>query len=91
MNTEMNGKTILKLLCDDGILAPGVDPGEDDDLLECGLDSMAMMQMMVAVENQFGVVLTAEDLTLEHVRTARSLAARIAFRAPANRIHCHAE
>lgn len=81
MKLEISAQTVLDLLRQEEILATGEMPGAEDDLLECGLDSMALMQMMVAVETAFGVALGPEDLTLEHVRTARLLADRISHRA----------
>lgn len=81
MKLAINAQAVLDLLRQEEILAPGETPGADDDLIACGLDSMALMQMMVAVETVFGVTLGPQDLTLEHVRTAQSLADRISHRA----------
>jgi acyl carrier protein len=51
---------------------------EDGDLLAAGLDSMAVMQLVVAVEDCYGVELGADDLTRANLATPRTLAALLA-------------
>lgn len=51
---------------------------EDGDLLAAGLDSMAVMQLVVALEEQFGLELGPDDLTQANLATPRTLAALIA-------------
>jgi len=43
--------------------------GEDDDLLQAGLDSMAIMRLVVFIENEFGVVLPDDELAPENLQT----------------------
>jgi acyl carrier protein len=50
---------------------------EDGDLFAAGLDSMAVMQLVVAVEEAFGVVLGPEDLTRDGLATPQALAALV--------------
>lgn len=45
-----------------------------DDLFAAGMDSMAVMQLMVVVEEAFGVMIDPGDLTKENLGTAESLA-----------------
>lgn len=47
--------------------------GEDDDLLQAGLDSMAIMRLVMYVEDEFGVVLPDDELAPENLRTLRRL------------------
>jgi acyl carrier protein len=68
-------------MLEEAILAPDIDPSVDDELLNLGLDSMALMQWMIIAEQKFGVVMQPEDLALEHIQTARSMAQRLEYRA----------
>ena len=46
----------------------------DADLYEEGLDSMALMQLILALEQEFGVVVQPEDLDREHFKTLQAIA-----------------
>ena len=46
----------------------------DVDLFAKGLDSMAMMQLMLHLEREFGVRISPADMTRNHFATARVLA-----------------
>ena len=55
-------------------------PGEfrtDSDLFELGMDSMAVMQLIVIIEERWGVALGAADASRENLGTAERLAATI--------------
>lgn len=60
--------------------------GLDDDfdalssLPEAGLDSMAIMQLLLLIEERFGVWLPEEDLTRENFACIRSLTRAVARR-----------
>lgn len=54
--------------CDTGAL------GLDDDLFAQGLDSMAMMQLMLHLEKDFGVRIAPAEMTRNHFATVRVLA-----------------
>ena len=43
--------------------------GEHDDLLEAGLDSMAIMRLILFIENEFSVVLPDDELAPENLQT----------------------
>jgi|LakMenEpi03Aug12_release.lakeMendotaPanAssembly.Ray.scaffolds.fasta_scaffold1439836_1 acyl carrier protein len=75
---------ILKCMVEEAILAPDVDPSVDDALINLGLDSMALMQWMIIVEQKFGIVMQPEDLALEHIHSARSMAQRLEYRGKHN-------
>jgi acyl carrier protein len=47
------------------------------DLSEAGVDSLAMVRVLVAIEEKYGVWLEGEDLTPENLKTVESLAGRL--------------
>lgn len=65
------------------IMAPGHALAADDVLADAGVDSMALLKVLVFVEREVGVWVPDEDLTDEIVRSARSLAAYVCARATA--------
>ncbi len=71
---------VLGLIRDEGIVELGDGFGAGEDLFEAGLDSMAVMQLLVAAGERFGVVLEAGDVTRENFATAGALAGLIAKR-----------
>lgn len=62
----------------EGVLELDWDFPEDGDLFAAGLDSMAVMQLVVAVEDEYGIELGPDHLTRENLATPRTLAALIA-------------
>lgn len=73
---------LIDWLNDEGVMELDWDFPEDGDLFEAGLDSMAVMQLVVAVEDRFEIELGPEDLTRAHLATPTTLAALIAARLP---------
>ncbi len=71
---------LIDWLNDEGVLELEWDFPEDGDLFAAGLDSMAVMQLVVAVEDRFEVELGPDDLTKAHLATPTTLAALIAAR-----------
>jgi len=71
---------LIDWLNDEGVLELDWDFPEDGNLAEAGLDSMAVMQLVVAVEDRYGVELGPEDLTRENLATPITLAALIVAR-----------
>lgn len=61
----------------EGLLELDWDFPEDGDLFAAGLDSTAVLQLVVAVEDEYGVELTPADLSRENLATPASLAALI--------------
>lgn len=49
----------------------------DTDLFEVGLDSMAIMQLLLLIEEEFGVVIPVESVSRENFKTTRAVAALI--------------
>jgi len=68
---------LIDWLNDEGVLELDWDFPEDGDLAAAGLDSMAVMQLVVAVEDRWAVELGPEDLTKANLATPITLAALI--------------
>ncbi|MEY3896760.1 MAG: hypothetical protein RLZZ214_2280 [Verrucomicrobiota bacterium] len=79
-NNSPTPTEVIDWLNDEGVLELDWDFPEDGDLFEAGLDSMAVMQLVVAVEDRFGIELGPEDLTKANLATPTTLAALIALR-----------
>ena len=58
---------------------PGFDA--DSNLYESGLDSMAIMQLLILIEEEYGVALPESELTRQNFSTVRSVAGLIRARA----------
>jgi acyl carrier protein len=71
---------LIDWLNDEGVMELDWDFPEDGDLFAAGLDSMAVMQLVVAVEDRYEVELGPEDLTKANLATPVTLAALIAVR-----------
>jgi acyl carrier protein len=68
---------LIDWLNDEGVMELDWDFPENGDLQAAGLDSMAVMQLVVAIEDRYGVELGAEDLTQANLATPVTLAALI--------------
>ena len=73
-----NPTELIDWLNGEGLLELDWDFPEDGDLFAAGLDSMAVMQLVVAVEDEYGVELVPDDLTRETLATPTTLAKLIA-------------
>jgi len=80
MSMEVDGITVIKWLRSEEILSLDEGFTATDDLFLAGLDSMAVMQLVVAAEERFGVVLQAADLSKDNLGTAEALAALLTTR-----------
>lgn len=47
--------------------------GDDEDLLEAGLDSMGIMRLVLFIEQEFGVVLPDNEIVPENLRTLNAV------------------
>jgi D-alanine--poly(phosphoribitol) ligase subunit 2 len=47
--------------------------GDDDDLLEAGLDSMGLMRLIMFAEKEFGVTLPDTEIEPDNVRSLNAL------------------
>ena len=61
----------------DEILSVGADFTPTSDLVEAGLDSLALTQLMLSIEEQTGVWVDESLLTPENLKTAETLAALV--------------
>lgn len=69
-----NPTELIDWLNGEGLLELDWDFPEDGDLFAAGMDSMAVMQIVVAVEDEYGVELGPDDLTKENLATPTTLA-----------------
>jgi acyl carrier protein len=67
--------SILNLILEHDLLGDSTELHEDSDLFLHGLDSMALMQLLVQLEVTMGISLQPTDITRERFSTARALAA----------------
>ena len=56
------------------LLETGPSFNADSNLYEAGLDSMAIMQLLLLMEQKFGIMLPESDLSRENFNDIRSLA-----------------
>lgn len=65
---------VIELLISEHILEPQEPITSDADLFALGLDSMAMMQLLLQLEVRFGVNVSPGELKRERFATAAALA-----------------
>ena len=61
----------------DEVLDIDQDLTSESDLFEAGLDSMAIMQLLLQIEDHFGVELDPSDLSRDNFQTVSKIAALI--------------
>ena len=69
-------ESVFRILRDE-ILSVGSDFTPGSDLIEAGLDSLALTQLMLSIEEQTGVWVDESLLTPESLKTAETLAALV--------------
>lgn len=65
---------VIELLTTEHILEPQELLTPDTDLFSMGLDSMAMMQLLLLIEERFGLTINPAEMTRERFATASALA-----------------
>jgi acyl carrier protein len=65
------------------IMAPSHPIAADDVLADAGVDSMALLKVLVFLERELGVWVPDEDLSDEVIRSARTLATYVCERSAA--------
>jgi acyl carrier protein len=75
-------RAILRFLNTE-IMAPSHPIAADDVLADAGVDSMALLKVLVFLERELGVWVPDEDLSDEVIRSARTLAAYVCERSAA--------
>jgi acyl carrier protein len=73
-NPQSSRKTKLLELVTQDVLEVGPDFNAQSNLFDAGLDSMAIMQLLLLIEQNFGVRLPAAKLTREHFSSVDDLA-----------------
>ena len=68
---------VMAMLCEEGLVDLTADFPADGDLFSAGLDSMAVMQLIVIAEERFGAVIGPADAGRENLGTPAALAALI--------------
>lgn len=58
------------------VLAPGVACDADTPLASVGIDSMALLELVLLLERRHGLVIAEEDLLPQHMSTVRALVRR---------------
>jgi len=84
--TEKIEQALLEIIRD-GMLETTEDFDVQSDLFNAGLDSMAIMQLLIFIEQRFSVALPAQEVNKANFHSVRSLARLIGERSsPAS--HC---
>lgn len=65
---------LIDWLNDEGVLELDWDFPEEGDLFAAGLDSVAVTQLVAAVEDRYGIELSPEDLSRANLATPTTLA-----------------
>ena len=71
---QMKSEVVIAWLNEEGLVEISPDFPADGDLFAAGLDSMAVMQLVVAAEEKFGVILGPGDITRENLATPEAMA-----------------
>jgi acyl carrier protein len=72
MENELIALITTEILDTDQALTP------QGDLFAAGLDSMGIMQLLLAIEDRFGVVIDPADLSRDNFSTTEKIAALVA-------------
>lgn len=73
MTQDITPAAVLDLIVEQQIVDTSHTPGIDSDLFALGLDSMAMMQLLLHIEDRFGVAVQPGEMTRERFATAAAL------------------
>jgi acyl carrier protein len=71
--------TILDLICSE-VIQPGRALTVEDNLFEAGLDSMGIMQLLLALEERCGAAIPMSDVTTANFQTAEAIARLVEMR-----------
>ena len=72
---EISPATVIALLIDQQIVDTSDPLTPESDLFACGMDSLAMMQLLLHLERDFAVRIPPEEMTRDRFATAGTLAA----------------
>ena len=82
-STEMRPEDVadtLTAFVNDQIMARGHPIAPDDDLEAAGVDSMALLKILLFIEAEFGFWMPDEDLVQENIASVRTLATYVCRR-----------
>lgn len=80
MTSEQGVAAALTAFVNSSIMARGRAVQPDDDFELMGIDSMAMLKVLLFVEAEFGFWMPDEDLVIENLRSPQALAEYICRR-----------
>lgn len=75
MPDDITPDAVLNLILEQQIIETPAPVEPDTDLFALGLDSMAMMQLLLHIEDRFGISVGAGEMTRDRFATAVALAA----------------
>ncbi len=75
MSQAITPAAVLDLILSQQIVETSEPVTTSTDLFGLGMDSMAMMQLLLHIEDQFGIAVTPAEMTRERFATAEALAA----------------
>ena len=80
MKRMPTAEEVVAMLSEEGIVDLPADFPVDGDLFAEGMDSMAVMQLIVVAEERFGAIIGPEDASRENLATPTDLARLIALK-----------
>ena len=72
-------KKLVKLIAENVLELP-TDFDRESDLAKAGLDSMALMQLLILIENHFDLILAESDVSRQNSLNIRTLSSLIQLR-----------
>jgi acyl carrier protein len=81
---DISPSALIDLLTEQEIVDTTDPLTPESDLFACGLDSLAMMQLLLHLEQRFKVHVALTDMTRERFATATALAAFLSCQTRAN-------
>jgi acyl carrier protein len=79
---DISPTVLIDLLTEQEIVDTSEPLTPESDLFACGLDSLAMMQLLLHLEQRFKVRIALKDMTRERFSTATNLAAYLSGQPP---------
>ena len=73
MTSDITPAAVLDLIVEQEIVDPAQPMSVESDLFALGLDSMAMMQLLLHIEDRFGIAVQPGEMTRERFATATAL------------------
>jgi acyl carrier protein len=80
MNQMPTAEEVVAMLCEEGIVDLPAGFPANGDLFAEGMDSMAVMQLIVVAEERFGAIIGPEDTGRENLATPADLARLISMK-----------